>query len=222
MDADLWKSVDSWFAGHLIGADDALEHAQTESQRAGLPPISVSRNQGKLLHLLARTIGASAILEIGTLGGYSSIWMARALAQEGRLVTLEIDPEAARVAKSNFRYANLDHLIELRTGDALSSLRRLAAENPAPFDLVFIDANKEQNPDYFEWSLNLTRPGSLIIIDNVVRAGRVIDTSDIEADIIGVRRVTELIAAEPRVSATVMQTVGEKGYDGLLIALVTS
>jgi predicted O-methyltransferase YrrM len=220
MDEQLWKSVDAWFGDQLTRADDALDHALAESDRAGLRPISVSRNQGKLLHIFARMVGATRILEVGTLGGYSGIWLARALPAGGRLITLEIDPRTAELARENIRQAGLSDVVEVRVGAALGSLERIASEQPPPFDLVFIDADKENNLPYFEWALQLTRPGSVIVIDNVVRRGRVLDDSDTGSDIEGVRRVVERVAHEPRVSATALQTVGEKGYDGFLIAIV--
>jgi predicted O-methyltransferase YrrM len=220
VDEQLWKSVDAWFGDKLTGADDALDYALSESDRAGLRPISVSRNQGKLLHILARMIGAKRILEIGTLGGYSGIWLARALPADGRLISLEIDPRTAEIARGNFGRAGVGDRVEVRVGAALDSLRQIAVEQQPPFDLVFIDADKENNPAYFEWALKLVRPGAVIVIDNVVRRGRVIDESDRNSDIQGVRRVVEMVANEPRVTATAIQTVGEKGYDGFLIALV--
>jgi predicted O-methyltransferase YrrM len=220
MEPELWRSVDTWFANQLIGPDDALDHARAESNRAGLRPISVSANQGKLLHLVARLCGARRILEIGTLGGYSGIWLARALPSDGRLITLELDPNSAEVARRNFAYAGLGDVTEVRVGRAVDSLQAIAGEGQPPFDLAFIDADKESNPDYFSWALEHVRTGGLIIIDNVVRRGRVIDASDTEADILGVRRVTEMISKESRVSATAIQTVGDKGYDGFLLALV--
>jgi predicted O-methyltransferase YrrM len=221
MDAELWKSVDAWFTQRLVETDNGLEHALAASDRAGLRQISVSHNQGKLLFMLARMIRARRILEVGTLGGYSAIWFARALPEDGRLITLEIDPETAAVARANFAHAGVDHKVQVRVGAALDTLRTIADERQEPFDIVFIDADKENNPGYFEWALQLTRPGSLIIIDNVARRGRVIDESDADSDIIGVRRVVDMIANEPWVTATAIQTVGEKGYDGFLIALVT-
>jgi predicted O-methyltransferase YrrM len=220
MDEQLWNSVDTWFGDQLTGSDEALDRALLESDRAGLRPISVSRNQGKLLLILARMIGAERILEIGTLGGYSGIWLARALPAGGHLFTLEIDPRTAEIARENFRRAGLNEVVEVRVGPALESLDRIASEQQ-PFDLIFIDADKENNPGYFEWALKLTHPGSVIVIDNVVRRGRILDNSDTGSDIEGVRRVVEMVANEPRVTATAMQTVGEKGYDGFLIALVT-
>src|SRR6476469_7030780 len=222
MDPGRWKSVDAWFADRLVNSDEGLDHALAESDRAGLRQISVSHNQGKLLYLLTRMIGARRILEIGTLGGYSGIWFARALPADGRLITLEIDAKTAQVARSNFAHAGVDQLVTIRGGAALDSLREISEEHPEPFDIVFIDADKENNPAYFEWALRLTHPGSVIIVDNVARQGRVIDVSDTSSDIEGVRRVVEMIASESRVTATAIQTVGEKGYDGFLIALVTS
>jgi len=222
MDAELWKSVDAWFTDRLVAPDEGLEYALAESDRAGLRQISVSHNQGKLLYLLTRMTRARRILEVGTLGGYSAIWFARGLSEDGRLITLEIDPKTAEVARRNLSHAGVDHLVEVRVGAALESFQAIAGEDHAPFDIVFIDADKENNPGYFEWALKLTQPGSLIIIDNVARRGRVIDETDLEPDIMGVRRVVEMIANEPRVSATAIQTVGEKGYDGFLIALVTA
>lgn len=222
MDAELWTSVDAWFTDRLAEPDEGLEHALAESDRAGLRQISVSHNQGKLLYLLTRMTRARRILEVGTLGGYSAIWFARGLPDDGRLITLEIDPRTAHVARSNLSRAGVDHLVEVRVGAALDSLRGIAGEDQDPFDIIFIDADKENNPGYFEWALKLTQPGSLIIIDNVARRGRVVDESDTELDIMGVRRVVERIANEPRVTATAIQTVGEKGYDGFLIALVTA
>lgn len=222
MDTALWKSVDAWFSERLVKQDDALKHALAESDRAGLRSINVSPNQGKLLHLLARLCNARRILEIGTLGGYSGIWLARALPSDGKLMTLELDPDAAEVARKNFAYAGLENLVEIRVGRAVDSLRQIAAEAQPRFDVAFVDADKESNPDYFAWAVDNVRTGGLIIIDNVVRRGRVIDQGDTEADILGVRQVTEMVAADSRVSATAVQTVGDKGYDGFLIALVTN
>jgi len=222
VDSERWKSVDAWFADRLVGSDEGLDHALIESGRAGLRQISVSHNQGKLLYLLARMVGARRILEIGTLGGYSGIWFARALPADGILVTLEIDPKTAEVARSNFAHAGVDQRVDVRVGAAVDSLQSISDEHQDPFDIVFVDADKENNPAYFEWALRLTKPGSVIIIDNVARQGRVIDQSDTSSDIEGVRRVVDLIASESRVTSTAIQTVGEKGYDGFLIALVTS
>jgi predicted O-methyltransferase YrrM len=220
MSQDTWSAVDSYFVDMLVPGDPALDAALAASAAAGLPAINVAPNQGKLLQLLARLVGARAILEIGTLGGYSTIWLARALPPGGRLITLEYDPNHAEVARANLANAGLSETVEVRVGRAVESLPLLAAEGHGPFDLIFIDADKPSNPDYFAWALKLSRPGSLIIIDNVVRNGAVIDPSSADPNVQGVRRVTELIAAEPRVSATALQTVGSKGYDGLAIALV--
>jgi len=216
----LWTSVDRYFAGLFIGADPALDAAMASISEAGLPPISVSPNQGKLLHLMARMCGARKILEIGTLGGYSTIWLARTLSIGGKLVTLEAMPKHADIARSNFVRAGLSNMIDLRLGPALETLPKLHAEGAGPFDFVFIDADKPSNPDYFAWALKLSRPGSVIVIDNVVRDGRVTDASSTAADVQGIRRMNEMIAKEPRVSATAMQVVGSKGYDGLAVVRV--
>ncbi len=215
-----WFEVDHYINEALVGADPILAAALAASDAAGLPAISVSANQGKLLHLLARSISARAILEIGTLGGYSAIWLARALPADGRLVSLEASEKHAAVARANIANAGLSDRVELRVGRALETLPLLAVEAKGPFDLTFIDADKQSNPDYFRWALSLSRRGSLIIIDNVVRNGEVIDATSHDPDIIGVRRLYELMAAEPRVCATAIQTVGTKGYDGFAIALV--
>jgi predicted O-methyltransferase YrrM len=217
-----WTAVDDYFGALLTPPDAVLDAALAASAEAALPPIQVSPGQGKLLHLLARAQGARSILEIGTLGGYSTIWLGRALPAGGRLVTLEVEPRHAEVARANFALAGLSDLVELRLGRALETLPRLAAERPDPFDLVFIDADKDSNAEYFEWALRLTRRGSLIIVDNVVRGGAVADGSSGDPAVIGVRRLGELVAAEPRVSATAIQTVGGKGYDGFMLALVTA
>jgi len=216
-----WTSVDRYLDDLLVGHDAALDEALQASVEAGLPPISVSPTQGKLLNLLARVRGARAILEIGTLGGYSTIWMARALPADGRLVTLEIDPKHAEVARSNLARAELAAPVEVMLGRALATLAQLSAEGAGPFDLIFIDADKASLPEYFRSALGLSRPGSLIVIDNVVRDGAVIDAASRDPSVQGVRRLNELMAAEPRVSATTIQTVGAKGYDGFALALVT-
>ena len=201
--------------------DDSLLPAAVDSDAAGLPAIQVAPNQGKLLNRLPRIRGARRILEIGTVGGYSTIWLARALPDDGRLVTLESDPHCAAVATANIARAGLDHIVDIRVGKALDTLPLLAAEEAGPFDLVFIDADKPSNPDYLEWSLKLTRPGSVIVGDNVVREGAVTDAAGDDPRVQGVRRFTELIARHPRLTATTLQTVGSKGYDGLTLALVT-
>ena len=220
MTEDRTKEVDQYLGALMAPHDPALEGALAASTAGGLPEIQVSPALGKFLHLLGRLQKARAILEIGTLGGYSTIWLARALAPGGRVVTLEFDPKHAEVARANFARAGLADSIEVHVGRAIDTLPRLAAEGRGPFDLVFIDADKASNPDYFSWALRLTRPGSLILIDNVVRDGRVTEASSAEPDIQGTRRALEMMAADPRVTATAIQTVGVKGWDGFAIALV--
>jgi predicted O-methyltransferase YrrM len=221
MSQDLWSAVDRYIDDLLVKADPALEAALKESAAAGLPSISVSPSQGKLLHLLARLRGARRILEIGTLGGYSTIWLGRALPADGRLITLESDPRHAVVARANIARAGLDRIVQVRVGEAIDTLPLLAAERGGPFDLVFIDADKEGYPDYLDWALRLTARGSLIVADNVVRDGAVIDAGSADPRVRGARRFNELFGNSPRISATIIQTVGSKGYDGLAIGLVT-
>ena len=216
-----WAAVDEYLSGIVLPPDAALDEALRASDAAGLPAIQVSPLQGKMLHLLALTLGARSILEIGTLGGYSTIWLARALPAGGRLTTLEIDAKHAEVARANIARAGLDGIVDVRLGSALETLPKLEREKAGPFDLVFIDADKPSGPDYFAWALKLTRPGSLIIVDNVVREGAVADLSNTDPNVVGSRRVLEAMAAEPRVSATVIQMVGAKSYDGMAIARVT-
>ncbi|MDV9170810.1 O-methyltransferase [Streptomyces sp. W16] len=215
-----WDDVDDYFIGHLAPEDEVLAAALRDSETAGLPEIAVSAAEGKLLHLLALIQGATRVLEIGTLGGYSTIWLARALPADGRVITLEYSPEHAEVATRNLARAGLDKVVEVRVGPALESLPLLADENQAPFDLVFIDADKVNNPHYVEWALKLTRPGSLIIVDNVVRGGRVADPANTSPDVRGTRAAIELIGSHPRLSGTAIQTVGRKGYDGFALARV--
>ncbi|MFF2044154.1 O-methyltransferase [Kitasatospora sp. NPDC058170] len=222
MPQQTWTAVDDYFNDLLVEQDDALLAAVADSAAAGLPPHQVAPNQGKLLNLLARVHGARRILEIGTLGGYSTIWLARALPEGGRLVTLEADERCAAVAGANLARAGLAEVVEIRAGRALDTLPLLEREQAGPFDLVFIDADKPANPDYLDWALRLTRPGSLIIGDNVVRDGAVTDSASEDPRVQGVRRFTELVAAHPRLTATALQTVGEKGYDGFVLALVTA
>ena len=221
MSQELWTSVDRYITDTLIPADPVLEAVLTASTEAGLPPIAVAPNQGKWLMILAQAIGARSILEIGSLGGYSTIWLARALPANGRMITLEADPKHAEVAQANIARAGLADKVELRLGKALETLPELAAEGNAPFDLIFIDADKGNYPGYLEWALRLSRRGSLIIGDNVVRDGKVIDAGDPDPSIQGVRRMNEIIASDPRLNATAIQTVGSKGYDGFMIAIVT-
>ncbi|MDL5201322.1 O-methyltransferase [Streptomyces sp. ALI-76-A] len=215
-----WDDVDEYFTTHLAPNDDVLDAAVRDSEAAGLPRVAVTAPQGKFLQLLAEIQGARTILEIGTLGGYSTIWLARALPADGRLVTLEYSPRHAEVATRNIARAGLDTRVEVRVGPALESLPELADENPPPFDLVFIDADKDNNPHYVEWALRLTRAGSLIVVDNVVRGGRVADADSVEPDVQGTRTAIELIGKHPRLSGTAIQTVGDKGYDGFALARV--
>ncbi|MFJ3819982.1 O-methyltransferase [Streptomyces nodosus] len=218
---EAWDDVDAYFTTLLAPDDEALTEALRDSDAAGLPQIAVSPNQGKLLHLLARIQGARRVLEIGTLGGYSTIWLARALPEDGRLITLEYSAVHAEVARRNLDRAGLGEIAQVRVGPALESLPKLAEEHPEPFDLVFIDADKVNNPQYVEWSLRLTRPGGLIILDNVVRGGRVTDPDSEDLSVRGTRAALELIASHPRLSGTAIQTVGTKGYDGFALARVT-
>jgi predicted O-methyltransferase YrrM len=213
-----WTSVDDYFADALIPHDDVLEAALRASGAAGLPAHNVAPNQGKLLMLLALSIGAKSILEIGTLGGYSTIWLARALPEDGQLVTLEANADYAEVARQNITHAGLIDRVSIRVGAALDTLATMA--DASPFDLIFIDADKQNNPGYFEWALRLSRPGSLIIVDNVVRDGAVIDGHSDDPRVQGVRRFVERASSEPRVIATALQTVGSKGYDGFVMMRV--
>ncbi|MFE8951357.1 O-methyltransferase [Streptomyces althioticus] len=223
-EARLWNAVDDYFTGRLLGddPDEALTAALRESDAAGLPPIAVSPLQGKLLHLLARIQGARRVLEIGTLGGYSTIWLGRALPADGQLITLEYDPRHAEVAVRNIARAGLAEQVEVRVGPALESLPKLADEQPPPFDLVFIDADKANNPHYVEWALRLTAAGSLIVLDNVVRGGRVADPDNTDPDVVGTRAALELFGTHPRLDATAIQTVGVKDHDGFALARVVS
>ncbi len=225
MTQQVWAAVDRYVAERLIPQDPVLDAALAASEAAGLPAGAISASQGKLLELLARIHGARRILELGTLGGYSTIWLARALPADGRLVTLEADPRYAEVARANLAHAGLAAIVQVRVGEALQTLPELLADGAGPFDLIFIDADKQNNPGYLEWSLRLSRPGSVIVADNVVRAGAILDpdASDPrlgDGGLQGVRRFYELLAAEPRVTATAIQTVGAKGHDGFVLALV--
>lgn len=220
MGQDIWTAVDGYIADRLIPSGPELESARRESESAGLPAIQVASNQGKLLQLLAQAIGARRILEIGTLGGYSTIWLAGALPADGRLISLEAVPKHAEVARANLIRAGLNAMVEVRVGRAIDSLRELAEEGAEMFDLVFIDADTLSTPDYFGWAVKHTRPRGLIIVDNVVRKGAVVDAGADDPETRAVRRLYEVMAAEPRVSATAIQTVGMKGHDGFAIALV--
>lgn len=228
MSHDLWTAVDGYISEHLLLADPALDAALADSHAAGLPPIAITPNQGKLLELLARIQNAKRILELGTLGGYSTIWLARALPEDGLLVTLERDPGYAEVARANIARAGCAEMVEIRVGPALQTLPNLHSEAAGPFDLIFIDADKQNYPGYLEWSLKLSRVGTVIVGDNVVRAGAILDP---HADspgfgdggtAAGVRRFYEMLAAEPRLSATAIQTVGAKGHDGFAVAVVNA
>jgi predicted O-methyltransferase YrrM len=222
MSKEQWTAVDRYLTDLLVAPDAALDAVLEASAAACLPAINVTPNLGKLLFLLARIQGARNILEFGTLGGYSTIWLARALPADGRLITLESDPRHAEVARANIARAGLSNVVDLRVGLALDLLPGVAADMRAPFDLVFIDADKPSNPEYFARSLELSRVGSLIIVDNVIRDGAVIDEQSSDPSVQGVRRMNEMLRAERRVTATALQTVGSKGYDGFAIALVTS
>ncbi|GAA0509479.1 O-methyltransferase [Saccharopolyspora subtropica] len=214
---DQWSAVDDYLTALLAPEDPVLTAAVRAGDEAGLPRINVSPLQGKLLHLLARSVQARRVLEVGTLAGYSTIWLGRALPPDGRLVTLESEPKHAEVARANLARAGLDGIAEVRVGPALETLPQLTEET---FDLVFIDADKPNIPDYFRWALVLTRPGGLVIVDNVVRDGAVADEHSTDPAVQGVRRFHELLASEPRAAATTIQTVGVKGYDGFTLAVV--
>ncbi len=215
-----WTEVDHYFSGKLLPRDDALDSALEASAAAGLPAISVSPNQGKFLQILVQIMGARSILEVGTLGGYSTIWLARGLGAGGRIITLEVDPNHAKVAELNVLRAGYTDVVEVRVGNALETFPQLAAEGHGPFDLIFIDADKQNIPAYFEWSLKLSRPGTLIVVDNVVRDGAVIDADTTDPSVQGVRNFIDALGAESRASGTVIQTVGIKGYDGFAFVLV--
>ncbi len=217
---DLWQAVDAYVSETIVGRDSALEAALKANAAAGLPSIDVSAPQGKLIHLMARMMGARKALEIGTLGGYSTIWLASALPDDGRLITLEWSARHAEVARRNVAHAGLGGKVEIRTGAALETLPKIEAEGLGPFDFVFIDADKENNAAYLEWALRLSRRGTAIVVDNVVRDGEVVDARSADSDVVGVRRMFEMIAREPRLSATAIQTVGAKGWDGFALAIV--
>jgi predicted O-methyltransferase YrrM len=217
---DIWKAVDRFFGEALISADPILEEALSTNRRAGLPEIDVTPLQGRFLEVMVRATGARRVLEIGTLGGYSPIWLARAVPDEGVVVTLELEPKHAEVAKANLANAGVASRVDVRVGPAVKTLAALAAEPAAPFDFIFIDADKAGYPEYLDWSLKLSRAGTLIVADNVVRDGKVIGPDNPDPNIQGVRRFTDLLASEPRISATVLQTVAAKGYDGFAMAVV--
>jgi predicted O-methyltransferase YrrM len=220
MNPETWAAVDSYINELVVQPDAVLDSALAASAAAGLPAICVSPAQGKLLHILARLASARRILELGTLGGYSTIWLGRALPADGKLITVESEPKHAAVARANIERAGLADRVAIISGRAADVLRQLADRGEEPFDLVFIDADKASIPEYFQLSLGLTRPGSVIVVDNVVRRGAVIDAASDDPSVRGVRRFNELLSSESRVAATTIQTVGSKGYDGLTIALV--
>jgi predicted O-methyltransferase YrrM len=217
---DLWATVDGYFEDLLTPNDAALEDALVANQQSGLPPHDVSRLQGRFLELLVRIARAKRVLEIGTLGGYSTIWLARAVGDGGRVITLEVNAKNAGVARANLAMAGVIDKVDLRVGRAAELLPLLASENTGPFDLIFIDADKPSNPEYLSWSLRLSRPGTVIVGDNVVREGKVIDAGSHDGNVQGVRKFAEMIAQEPRLRATALQTVGSKGYDGFVLAVV--
>jgi predicted O-methyltransferase YrrM len=224
MSQDPWTKVDRYLTDQLVPRDAALERALEAADAAGLPEINVAPNQGKMLHVLALSVGAKNILEIGTLGGYSAIWLARALPQDGRLVTLELDEKHANVARANLVAAGLSHLVEVRVGRAIELLPKLEAkldgEGRPPFDLVFIDADKESTAEYFDWAVRLSRPGSLIVVDNVMRGGAIADPANADVRVEGMRRFLSAAGKDPRVTITAVQTVGSKGHDGFALAVV--
>jgi predicted O-methyltransferase YrrM len=222
MDQEQWTQVDQYFTNLLVRPDPMLDAALEASDAAGLPQIQVAPNQGKLLMLLAQAQGARRILEIGTLGGYSTIWLARALPADGRLISLEAVPTHAKVARANIERAGCADRVEVRLGRALETLPQLAAEGLGPFDFIFLDADKATYPEYLKWCIKLSRRGTMIVADNVVRRGAVVDTASRDADVQGVRRFLDLLSSDPRVSATAIQTVGSKGYDGLALAVITA
>jgi predicted O-methyltransferase YrrM len=219
---ELWTAVDTYIADTLIPSDPILEETLKTNAGAGLPSIDVSPTQGRFLYLLARIKGASRILEIGTLGGYSTIWLARALPSGGKLITLEVEPKHAEIAAKNIARAGLTSLVEQRVGPALDSLVQLHAEHTPPFDLIFIDADKPNNPNYLDWALRLSHPGAVIITDNVIREGNILNPDDPDPAVQGTRSLFEKLGAEPRLEATALQTVGSKKHDGFAIAIVKS
>ncbi|HXT26446.1 MAG TPA: O-methyltransferase [Candidatus Eisenbacteria bacterium] len=221
MSQDQWTAVDRYFTEQLHLSDAALEAVMQANSAAALPAIDVAPNQGKLLHLLVRLTHTRKILEIGTLGGYSTIWLARALPPGGRLISLEFSPRHADIARSNIQRAGLSDRVEIRVGPALESLPVVEKEGLGPFDFIFIDADKPNNPGYLEWAINLSRPGALIIVDNVVRDGAIVDASSTDPTIQGTRRMFEMMSLDSRLSSTALQTVGSKGYDGFAMAMVT-
>ena len=222
MNQQIWNAVDKYFGNTLVSSDSILDSALRDSDAANLPQHNVAPNQGKLLQIFAQMIGAKRILEIGTLGGYSTIWLARSVPSDGRVVTLEANSEYAEVAAKNIERANLTDIVDIRVGRAIDTLAELVKEGSSPFDFIFIDADKPNNPDYLKWSIELSRPGTIIVGDNVVRNGEVANPDSSDPKVRGVRKFCELLSVEPRLSSTAIQTVGSKGYDGFAIARVMS
>jgi predicted O-methyltransferase YrrM len=220
MSQDQWTAIDRYFTDHLLDDDAALDAALSTSDKAGLPHINVAPNQGKLLMLMAMATGAKRVLEIGTLGGYSTIWLGRGIPSNGHIDTLEFNPEHAEVAAGNIHTAGLQDTVEIHVGRALDTMKHLVRQETEPYDLIFIDADKTSLPDYLEWSLRLSRPGTVIIADNVVRNGRVTDSTTTDPDVLGVQRFINLVAAHPQLETTAIQTVGSKGYDGFAMSVV--
>lgn len=216
----LWTAVDAYLTEQLVRPDPVFDDILKRSDEAGLPAISITAPQGRFLQLLVRAMGARQVLEIGTLGGYSATWMAKGLAQGGRLVSIELEPRHAEVARANFKRAGVSDAVEVIVGPAAEVLARMAKERAASFDFVFIDADKGGYPEYFRRSMALARPGAMIVADNVVRDGKVADAGSRDENVVGIRRFLEAVAAEPRATGTVLQTVGSKGYDGLALVLV--
>ncbi len=221
MDDNLWTEVDRFITDTLLPKDPVFEETLRAAEEAGLPPINVSAPQGMLLHVLARALGVRRVLEIGTLAGYSTIWLARAVGEGGAVITLELDPHHAEVARGNFESAGVTGVVDLRLGPALDSLAAIEREGGDPFDLVFVDADKPTYPHYVEWALRLSRPGTVIVVDNVVRGGRILEPGTDDPVVAGTRRALEVLGSEPRLVVTALQTVGSKGYDGFAVALVT-
>ncbi|MFC7049676.1 O-methyltransferase [Emcibacter nanhaiensis] len=222
MSQQKWSEVDAYYTDLLLRPNPVLDEVARACNAAGLPPIAVSEAQGKFLYLLASIQGAGKILEIGTLGGYSTIWLARALGEGGRLISLEYEERHAAVARDNIKLAGLDKIAEVRVGKALDRLPEIEANEEGPFDLIFIDADKPNNPNYLTWAMKLTKPGSVIVSDNVVRNGNILDEQSLDKNIQGLRRFNEMVADDSRVTSTVIQTVGEKGYDGFMLTRVIS
>src|SRR5258705_6178755 len=220
MNQQIFESVDQYINDLLVEEDEALIATEVSIVESGIPSISISPNQGKFLHILAKLCGAKKILEVGTLAGYSTIWLARALPKDGRLITLEFDPKHAAVAQKNITHAGLDTVVEIRIGKAMDTLPQLEKENAGPFDLIFIDADKSPYTEYFQWALKLSRPGTLIIADNVIREGKVLDPNSTDEMVKGVQRFNNVLAKNKDVTATIIQTVGTKEHDGMAIAIV--